>query len=55
MSGYGLGIASVEKLLAGYLPTIGSDVAVIVGGLIAMGLGVALFRKGVHWFRGLVK
>lgn len=55
MSGYGLGINSVKGLLVGYLPTIGSDAAIIVGGLVAMGLGVALFRKGLHWFRATVK
>lgn len=55
MSGFGLGISSVESSLAGYLPTVGKDAAIIVGGLIAMGLGVALFRKGLHWFRGFVK
>ena len=55
LSGYGLGIGSTLTSLSGYLPTIGKDAAIVVGGLIAMGLGVALFRKGLHWFRGFVK
>lgn len=55
VSGYGLGVASALSSIKGYLPTIGSDAAIVVGGLIAMGLGVALFRKGLHWFRGFVK
>ena len=55
VSGFGLGIGSVQTILSGYLPTVGRDAAIIVGALIAMGLGVALFRKGLHWFRGFVR
>jgi hypothetical protein len=54
MSGYGLGVASSLTSIQTYLPTIGKDAAIIVGAMVAMGLGVALFRKGLHWFRGFV-
>lgn len=55
LSGYGLGVASSLASIQGYLPTIGKDAAIVVGALVAMGLGVGLFRKGLHWFRGFVK
>lgn len=55
MDGYGLGVSSTLSSLQGYLPTLGKDAAIIVAGMVTMGLGIALFRKGLHWFRGFVK
>lgn len=55
MTGTGAGAGSVLAQLQAYIPTLGKDVLVVVGLLVAMGFGIALFRKGVQWFRGLVK
>ena len=54
VSGYGVGVSSTVSSLSGYLPKIGGDVLIIVGAFVAMGLGVALFRKGLQWFRKTV-
>lgn len=55
MTGSGAGAGSVLNALKTYIPTLGKDVLIVIGLLIAMGFGIALFRKGVQWFRGLVK